>query len=164
MTKTKSKAKRIVSEDEKKFKPFIGKLDKSKVINCCFCKTPIEPFAYNWYEGQNADPAMPEGRCCKACDHTEVFPARADNWNPNWKDKLTSEQVNSVQLYYLGMHIANMQRSAEILGREWKPEEWDYNSGYLIDDLALPYKHPLQLSLYSSVNIERTILDDNQLH
>ena len=43
---------------------------------CCICNDEIGVEANGWTEGHNASPVVPQGRCCKKCNHTHVIPAR----------------------------------------------------------------------------------------
>lgn len=46
-------------------------------MTCCICEEEIEvePLS-GWSEGHNADPVVPEGRCCNNCNADVVVPER----------------------------------------------------------------------------------------
>ena len=77
------KNKNIVSKSgTKKQEP---QIDESRLIKCEICFETIAPTHFSgkgfggittWYEGCNADPVIPEGRCCDRCDKTVVIPIR----------------------------------------------------------------------------------------
>ncbi len=43
---------------------------------CCICNDEINVESNGWAQGHNAEPVVPNGRCCKLCNHTHVIPAR----------------------------------------------------------------------------------------
>lgn len=45
---------------------------------CCICETRIRPSNNGWDQGHNASPIVEGGRCCTACNHAKVIPARFD--------------------------------------------------------------------------------------
>ena len=45
-------------------------------MKCSICKNKVTPQPNGWAQGHNADPVVPNGRCCEACNSTVVIPAR----------------------------------------------------------------------------------------
>jgi hypothetical protein len=43
---------------------------------CCICKRQIPLTPNGWAGGSNADPVVPNGRCCDDCNKNIVIPAR----------------------------------------------------------------------------------------
>ncbi len=45
-------------------------------MKCSICKNKVAPQPNGWAQGHNADPVVPNGRCCEACNSAVVIPAR----------------------------------------------------------------------------------------
>jgi len=68
-------SKSIVSKSDTKIQE--PQIDESRLMDCAICFEQIPPIPQiDWYEGQNADPVIPEGRCCSRCDNEVVIPVR----------------------------------------------------------------------------------------
>lgn len=52
------------------------KTKEPEQINCDICGNPIPNKFGNWPWGNNADPVVPNGRCCDECNEDAVIPAR----------------------------------------------------------------------------------------